>query len=172
MPPRINRPLNAGRASRVKRSAAIAGLAVALVGGFEGLRTAAYIDPVGIPTICFGETRGVRMGDAATKSQCEGMLIDRLDEFSAGIDKCLPRDLPPRTYVAFLSAAYNIGVPAFCGSSMARKSTVGDLIGACDALLLWNRVTMGGVRVALPGLSNRRKEERDLCLAGITKTDT
>lgn len=152
--------------SRLRRSAGIGALAVALVGGFEGLRTAAYLDPVGIPTLCFGETRGVRLGDSATRAQCEAMLIDRLAEFSAAIDRCLPPDLPDPSYVAFLSAAYNIGSPAFCGSSMARLARSGDLAGACDALLLWDKVTVAGVKVSLPGIARRRAEERALCLTG------
>ena len=49
--------------SRLKKSAGLAAVAIAIVGGFEGLRTVAYRDQVNIPTICFGETRGVQMGD-------------------------------------------------------------------------------------------------------------
>lgn len=162
MPPSIQRP----RGSRLKRSAAIAGTAVALVGGFEGLRTAAYADPVGIPTICFGETRGVALGDVATRAECDAMLRVRLVEFSIAIDKCLPPDIPDMPYVAFLSAAYNIGPDAFCASSMGRLARNGDLTHACDALLLWNKVTIAGAKVPLPGLTNRRRAERDLCLQG------
>jgi lysozyme len=148
----------------LKRSGTIAAVAVVLVGGFEGLRTVAYRDVVGIPTICFGETRGVKMGDKATAEQCKGMLIDRLDEFSAGIDRCLPGNLPYPVYVAFLSVSYNIGTQAFCGSSMARKANAGDIPGACDALLLWDRATVAGVKVKIPGLTRRRVEERELCM--------
>lgn len=162
MPPSIQRPTS----SRLKRSAAIAGTAVVLVGGFEGLRTVAYADPVGIPTICFGETRGVKLGDVATKAQCEGMLKASLAEFSAAIDRCLPQNLPDAPYVAFLSAAYNIGPDAFCASSMARHARAGNLQAACDALLMWDKVTIAGAKVRLPGLTNRRVEERKLCLSG------
>lgn len=148
------------------RIAGLAGLAVAVVGGFEGLRTVAYYDPPGIPTICYGETRGVKMGDTATEAECKARLIATLGEFSGQIDRCLPAKLPDPTYVAFLSAAYNIGPQAFCGSSMARKAIAGDLRGACDALLMWDKTTIAGVRARLPGLTRRREEERTLCLKG------
>lgn len=153
--------------SRFRTSAGIAGAAMALVAGFEGVRQVAYLDPPGIPTICYGETRGVKMGDTATMDECKAMLDRSLAGFSTAIDRCLPQDLPEPTYVAFLSAAYNVGPVAFCGSSMARKANAKDLRGACDALLAWNKTTIGGVKVPLPGLTKRRKEERALCMEGV-----
>lgn len=153
--------------SSFKKSAGIAGLAVALVTSFEGVRTVAYYDPPNIPTICYGETRGVKITDTATLDQCKAMLNQSLDGFSAAIDKCLPPNLPEPIYVAFLSAAYNIGAPALCGSSMAKRANAGDLKGACEALLMWDKTTIGGVRVALPGLTKRRTAERDLCIKGV-----
>ena len=156
--------------SRFRRNAGIAGAAMALVAGFEGLRTVAYEDAgPKLPTICYGETRGVKMGDTATMDECKAMLDRSLAGFSTAIDRCLPHDLPEATYVAFLSAAYNIGPVAFCGSSMARKAHAKDLRGACDALLAWNKTTIAGVKVPLPGLTRRRKEERALCLEGVTQ---
>jgi lysozyme len=139
---------------------------VAIVGGFEGLRTIAYYDPPGIATICYGETRGVKIGDTATEAECKAKLLATLGEFSARIDRCLPEELPDATYVAFLSAAYNIGPEAFCASSMAKRSYY-DLAGACDALLMWDKTTVAGVRVKLRGLTKRRQEERALCMEGV-----
>ncbi|TIN82742.1 MAG: lysozyme [Mesorhizobium sp.] len=151
--------------SRIKKGGALAASVVALVSGFEGLRTYAYRDPVGIPTICFGETRGVKMGDHKTPAECKDMLISRLAEFETGMRKCLasPDTIPDNAYAAFLSASYNIGTGAFCKSSMARRANAGDIRGACDALLAWDKA--GGFR--LPGLTKRRAKERELCLRGI-----
>ena len=143
-------------------------IAAALVGGFEGLRTVAYTDVVGVPTICFGETKGVRMGDTATPEQCREMLGTRLEEFSAEVDRCLTADVPAESYVAFLSLAYNIGTPAFCKSTLTRKANAGDLRGACNELPRWNKA--GGI--PWPGLTNRRAAERELCLSGIKTEGT
>lgn len=156
-------------ASRLKRAGigltAAGALAVAVVGGYEGLRTKAYRDVVGIPTVCFGETRGVKMGDAYTVEECRAMLGDGLVEFEAGVRKCLtaPDRIPDKPYVAFLSLSYNIGTGAFCGSTVARKANAGDLRGACDAILAWNKA--GGRVIA--GLTTRRQGERKLCLEGL-----
>lgn len=149
--------------SRLKKGGAALALCCALVGGFEGLRTVAYRDVVGVPTICFGETRGVKIGDRRTAEECRTMLGDRLIEFSAGVDRCLTRRVPDKTYAAFVSFAYNVGTGAFCGSTLVRKANAGDLAAACNELLKWDKA--GGRRVA--GLTRRRREERALCLEGI-----
>lgn len=156
-------------ASRLKRAGigltAAGALAVAVVGGYEGLRTKAYRDVVGIPTVCFGETRGVKMGDTYTVDECKAMLGDGLTEFEADIRRCLvaPDKIPDKPYVAFLSLSYNIGIGAFCRSTVARKANAGDIRGACDAILAWDKA--GGRVIA--GLTTRRQGERKLCLEGL-----
>ncbi len=156
-------------ATRLKKAGiglTVAGsLAIGVIGGFEGIRTKAYRDVVGIPTVCFGETRGVKMGDEYTVAECKTMLGEALVDFEAGMRKCLvaPEKIPDKTYVAFLSLAYNIGQKGFCGSSVARYADAGNLPAACDAILAWNKA---GGRI-IKGLVTRRQAERKLCLEGI-----
>lgn len=150
--------------ARLRKGSAALAVVVALVGGFEGLRTYAYRDPVGIPTICFGETRGVKMGDTATVEQCQQMLGDRLVEFSAGVDRCLTANVPAQSYAAFVSFAYNVGTGAFCSSTLVKKANAGDLVGACNQLPRWTRAA----GIVLPGLVNRRSQEQALCLEGAS----
>lgn len=154
----------------VKKTTAAAGtaagaiaLAAAIIAPWEGRELRAYKDIVGVNTICFGETRGVEIGDIATPAECDSMLARAVAQFEMNIRPCLPTVLPDKTRAAFISAAYNIGSSAFCGSSMARKAKAGDLKGACDSLLLW--VKAGGKTVR--GLVNRRAAERALCLQGV-----
>jgi len=155
-------------ASRLRKAGfglTVAGaLAVGFVGGKEGASTKAYRDIVGVPTICFGETRGVQMGDTATMEECKAMLGDALVEFEDNMRACLtnPDTIPDKPYVSFLSLSYNIGSRAFCGSTVARKANAGDLPGACNAILAWNKA---GGRV-INGLTLRRQEERRMCLEG------
>lgn len=156
--------------SRLKKAGVgmtVAGsLAIGVVGGFEGMRTRAYIPiPGDVPTICFGETRGVKMGDTATADQCRAMLGNALVEFEDNMRRCLkaPDLVPDKPYVAFLSLSYNIGSRAFCGSSVARYANAGNLRSACDAILAWNKA--GGK--VIKGLVSRRQTERRLCLEGV-----
>lgn len=150
--------------NRLKQGAAAGALAVALVGGFEGLQLAAYRDVVGVPTVCYGETRGVKMGDRHTKAECDQMLLTALRTFEAGVTRCVPAPMSDRTLVAHVSLAYNIGIYGYCGSSIARLANAGHMEASCDAFMKWNKA--GGVEWR--GLTRRRAAERDLCRAGLT----
>lgn len=114
-------------------------LAITLVGGFEGLRLVAYRDPVGISTACFGETKGIRMGMTFTRAECDKMLLDSLIEHETGMERCITVPLKDETHVALLSFTYNVGVGAFCKSTLVRKLNAGDTKGACDELMRWNK---------------------------------
>lgn len=146
-----------------RKKAKVGAVVVALVAGGEGLRTQAYKDPVGIPTICFGETKNVRMGDRKSVAECKAMLEIRLDEFADGAVACLPAlaDQSEKRQAAHISLAYNIGVGAYCKSTVVRLANAGYWKESCDAFLKF-RFAKG---IPLPGLTNRRNEERRYCLA-------
>lgn len=153
--------------SRLKKGGAAAAIAIGLIGGFEGIRTHAYRDVVGIPTVCFGETRGVHMGDVYTVDECKVMLGDALVEFETNMRRCLvaPDSIPDKPYIAFLSLSYNIGSGRFCNSTVRKRANDGDLRGACDAIMAFNK---GGKPLhVIAGLTKRRTEERKLCLEGL-----
>lgn len=154
-----------------KLGLAVGGLALAVtfVGSWEGLRVKAYPDRLAanIPTVCYGETRGVKLGDQYTKAECDAMLAKALIEFESGLDKCMkpPAALPVETKVAFVSWSYNVGVGAACKSTIVKLVNRGETRAACDQLLRW---TKAGGKV-VQGLVNRRGAERDLCIAGLNK---
>lgn len=152
--------------SRLKKGTAAAALAVALVGGFEGLRQNAYPDPAtgGKPwTICFGHTEGVRPGDRKSIEECKALLISDLAIYANGITKCVTAPLPDERFVALTSFAFNVGVGAACKSSVVRLINQGRTRAGCDALLKWNRAA----GIVFPGLTRRRQAERALCLKGL-----
>jgi lysozyme len=151
--------------SRIKKGGAVAALSVSLIGGFEGLRQNAYSDVIGVPTICYGETKGIHLGDHKTKPECDAMLLRRLDEFADGVERCAPsaKAMPAERFVAHVSIAYNIGIGGYCKSSIARLTNAGQVRAGCDAFMRYNRA--GGV--VFPGLTRRREKERELCLRGL-----
>lgn len=138
-------------------------IAMPVTAHYEGLRVKAYLDPVAIPTICFGETENVRLGDKRTAAECHDMLAMRLGYFSYNVDKVIEKPLPPETHAAMASLAYNIGVDAFKKSSVARLANEGKLKEACDAFKKF--VYAGGKK--LNGLVKRREAERKLCLRSL-----
>ncbi|SDA12829.1 lysozyme [Methylobacterium sp. UNC378MF] len=149
---------------RLIAGTALAALCCTTITGFEGLRTSAYRDSIGVPTICIGETKGVRMGMTVSKPQCEAMLLKRLTEdFAPAMERCVTRPMGDDTYAAFLSLSYNIGSGGFCKSSVVRLYNAGDRRAACHAILKFDRA--GGRVVA--GLVRRRKAEEALCLKGV-----
>ncbi|MES0811286.1 lysozyme [Roseibium sp. SCPC15] len=139
--------------------------AIVLVGTWEGLRLNAYRDVVGVPTVCYGETYGVKLGDKHTKAECDAMLMRSLRKHEAGMRKCLknPGAIPGKSYVAFVSLTYNIGVGAFCRSTARKRLNRGDIRGACNAAKWFNKA--GGRTIK--GLVNRRAAEHRLCLEGL-----
>lgn len=143
--------------------AVVVAMAIPNVRVSEGLRTEAYRDPVGIPTICFGETLGVRMGDRKTPAQCEAMLGVRLEGFLSDMRACTDVDLPAKTEAALLSFTYNLGTGVYCRNMADKRLNQGSLWQACEALSLYTRAD-GRV---LPGLVTRRAEERALCEEGL-----
>jgi lysozyme len=155
-----------------RRAAGVAGVvgavAAAVLLAFtpvqEGRVLKTYRDIGGILTYCDGATENAQAGRTYTPAQCDAQLDRDLERHAAGIARCVPMDrLTDGQKVAFVDAAFNIGISAFCGSSMARKANAGDMAGACEALLLWNRA--GGREVA--GLTRRRERERELCRRGL-----
>lgn len=141
--------------------------AVDLVKHFEGKYLEAYHDPVGIVTIGYGYTNragygdGVKMGDVWTEEKAERMLVEGLSRFADRIRPHFKRQPTPNQFGAFVSLAYNIGPGAFAKSTALRKFNAGDINGAANAILMWNKA--GGK--VLRGLVRRREAERVLFLA-------
>ena len=145
------------------------GIAIEKVKAFEGCKLKAYKDMVGVLTIGYGETKGVTPGMEWTHVQAERALRTRLIEFMGGaLVACRAlKDMPDECLAACTSLAYNIGLGAFAKSTVCRKINAGDLAGAADAFLMWNK---GGEPLReIKGLTNRRESEKKLFLLGVAK---
>lgn len=160
------------RAPQPKTLAKAVAIIIPLTAGAEGMYTKVYLDPVGIPTQCFGETLGVHLGDPeATPEQCRDQLTSRLQEYDDALGRCLSAGVPVEVRAALLDLSYNAGTDAVCKSTAVRKANSGDLRGACDEQLRWNKARLPtGQLITLPGLTKRRQTARTLCLQGIKPT--
>jgi lysozyme len=135
---------------------------------FEGLRTRPYRDPVGIPTVCYGETQLAMR--TYTPDQCAAMLRSRqARDYAPAVLRCAPALADPRRRLAFAASidfAYNAGAGGFCHSSMARAFNAGQFVAGCRAFLLYDKAHVRGRVVVLAGLARRRAAESSLCLKG------
>lgn len=69
----------------------------------------------------------------------------------------------PFQKAVFLDFIHNKGDGALDGSTMRRKANAGDLLGACRENPRWNKGTVNGVSVVLPGLDTRGKSNGEIC---------
>lgn len=134
---------------------------VGTVAMWEGTEYVPYRDIVGVLTVCQGYTGpGIVPGKVYSKAECDQLLVQELSHHGQGVLKCTKVPLNQNQYDALVSFTYNVGVGAYCGSTLVRKLNQGDYTGACNELRRW--VYAGGKRVQ--GLANRREAERSLCL--------
>lgn len=132
---------------------------------FEGKKNKAYLDPVGIPTICYGYTPNVKLGDSYTDEECTTLLYKELAVAEKQVSGCIGNTAKsgtvyPATFVAAMTDfTYNVGGGAFCKSTVAKKAIAGDLKGACTETKKWI-YAKGQV---FKGLKTRRETLYPLC---------
>ena len=137
---------------------------VALIIEYEGFRSEAYIPvPGDVPTIGFGFTRGVQMGDRMTRSEAAERLKRELIEYENGVAAACTRTPNENEFSALVSFAYNVGVGGLRKSSVLKAHNRGDKQAAARAFALWNK--SGGKVYA--GLTRRRAAEAALYLEPV-----
>ncbi len=131
---------------------------IALIKEFEGLRLKAYKDIVGVPTIGYGSTHGVTMGDEITEEEAEILLLEDLREYEDCVNQYVTVPITQEEFDALVSFAYNLGCGALRGSTLLRLLNAGNKEAAAQQFKRWNKA--GGVEVA--GLTRRRVAEANL----------
>lgn len=149
---------------------AVAGLSLTAAGlvslaNFEGFSGEAYIPvPGDVPTIGFGSTSGVEMGDKISVPEALERLMRDVENAESAIGQCVKVPLSQGEYDAYTSFIFNVGGNAFCASTLVKKLNAGDYPGACLELKRW--VYVDGKVVH--GLVKRRNMEFQMCM---NKTD-
>lgn len=127
---------------------------------FEGCRLMAYQDVIGVPTIGYGHTKGVRLGMSSSLEQAEAWLLEDISYAEAMVNRLVKVPLSQNQFDALTDMVFNIGVGNFQGSTLLRKLNSNDYAGASLEFEKWNKA--GGIVRA--GLTRRRLAERDLFL--------
>lgn len=140
---------------------------IALIKEFEGLariipgnRVQTYLDSVGVPTIGYGHTSGVQIGQIISFAQAEAFLQQDLTGFENRVAAMVRVPLTDNQFAALVSLSYNVGSGAVQNSSLIRSLNAGNYADAADRFL---RFSFAGGR-QLAGLLRRRQAERTLFL--------
>lgn len=148
-----------GIAVLVLSAAGLVGLAVD-----EGYSGRAYSDPVRgakRPTLGFGSTHGVKMGDTTTPVAALQRMQRDVQVFEGRLKRCVHVPLHQYEYDAYLQLSYNIGTgksgvaDGFCEakrggpSGLVQRLNAQDYVGACNAILDWRKA--GDVDCSVPG---------------------
>ncbi|MHB1098654.1 MAG: lysozyme [Burkholderiales bacterium] len=127
----------------------------------EGYVDTAYVPVKGdVLTIGYGNTQNVHVGDKTTPTRALVRLLSDANSHSEGIKRCITSPLYQYEFDAYSSLAYNIGVNAFCTSTLVIKLNSGDYAGACKQVLRWDKFH----GKPLPGLTKRRLSEYKTCI--------
>jgi len=119
---------------------------------FESCRLNAYQDGVGVWTIGYGHTAGVKPGDRITLYQAEQFLREDLAKFEAAASKVRNVSTQGR-FDAVVDFMYNCGTANFAKSTLKKYIEAGKATWMCqEEFLRW--VNAGGKK--LGGLVTRR----------------
>jgi len=122
---------------------------------------AAYIDPVGVLTIGWGHTNDhlpkFTSGTVWTQGQCDQALAGDMATFEAHVNRLAKVPLEQHEFDALVSWAFNTGGPAT--ASLWATLNAGKKSQIPAKLAEWDKGTVKGKKVALAGLTRRRKAE-------------
>ncbi|AHI60597.1 endolysin [Escherichia phage vB_EcoS_AKS96] len=143
-------------------------IAVPFLNKHEGVEYSPYKDVAGVWTICAGITGpDVIRGKVYTQRDCDALLMKHLSIHRSAVDKALKVDVPVSTRAALYSFSFNVGTNAMRNSTVIRLMNRGDIRGGCEALSMWNKISVGGKKVVSKGLVNRRNAEIRLCVSEL-----
>lgn len=153
--------------------------AVDLIKHHEGKRNSPYLCPANLWTIGYGHVLYPEQGKLKMEDRkgyplrpehdkewsdlgIDEILRSDLQRFEIGVVRLCPGAADSQSHFdALVSFAFNVGLGNLQSSTLRMKFNRGDIAGAADEFLKWNKA---GGRV-LKGLQNRRVDERNLFLS-------
>jgi lysozyme len=136
---------------------------IKLIQSFEGCLLVGYKDAVGVPTIGWGHTGGVVVGQRISQAKADELLKQDLKKFENGVREAVRVPLNQNQFDALVSFAYNCGIGALKTSTLCSKLNQKDYKGAAAEFDKWCKA--GGQ--TLNGLVRRRNAEQALFLKPV-----
>lgn len=131
---------------------------LSLIKQFEGFRANAYLCSAGVPTIGYGHTRGVKLGDVCTPEEAEAWLREDVEAAERCVNQTVAVPLTQHEFDALVSFVFNLGCGNFRKSTLLKLLNEGRHDEAAMEFRRWDRA--GGV--VLAGLTKRRLAEQRL----------
>lgn len=133
--------------------------ALKIIKEFEGCHLKAYLCPAGVPTIGWGSTAGVKMGDTISQARADQLLTDDVQARYQRLLELLPmvRQWPGNRAAALVSWAYNVGMRAVQDSTLRKRLMGGEdpVKVVSEELPRWDKAN----GKPLAGLTRRRDAE-------------
>lgn len=151
----------------LKRGLGLSAIGLIMIAMHEGYSPTPYKDTGGVVTNGFGNAT---ISPNRPVSVVEALSDLRLNTESAGqgVSRCVTAEMTQGQYDAYVSFAYNVGINAFCKSTMVKLANQGDKVGSCNQFDRWVYVAGKDCRIAknnCRGIAKRRAEEKALCLS-------
>lgn len=130
-----------------------------LIKSFESCRLDAFLPtPNDVPTIGWGHTQGVQMGDTCTQDQADAWLQQDLSWAESAVETHATIGLTDNQFASLVSLCYNIGATNFDSSTLLRELNAADVVDAADQFRVWDKQR----GIDIPGLDRRRAAEEAL----------
>ena len=147
----------------------LSALGVAGMVAHEGMKRVAYVDPVGVVTVCAGHTKTAKLGQVKTEAECAELLKQDVKHAEDAVKRLVKVPLTQPQFDSLVSFTFNVGETALSKSTLLKKVNAFDCWGAGAEFDKWTYA--GGKQ--LPGLVKRRADERKHwekgCPRGIIK---
>lgn len=148
----------------------ISGAGLLGIAAHEDFKSVPYKDSAGVWTDGFGNTRNVNPNRHVSVLSGLQTLHKNVSEFEAAINKCVTVPMYQYEFDALVDAAFNLGAPTVCNSSMVKQLIAGNYAASCEAYMLYDKIKVNGKYVSCRdrkyncyGIIERREKERNLC---------
>ena len=134
-------------------------IAASTVKRFEGFRSAAYLCPAGVPTIGYGHTKGVHIGERISEQEADQLLSSDLERFHRQIKNAIKVPISRGQYIAIMDFTFNLGATSFLSSTLLKLLNNGCQTEAAKQFSYWVYITVNGAKQVSSGLVKRRAYE-------------
>ena len=123
---------------------------------FESCKLEAYLDVKGVPTIGWGHTAGVKLGDTCTQEQADAWLLADIQWAADTVNRLVTDvELTQDEFNAITDFVYNCGSGHFASSTLLKDLNAGQFGNVAHDLEMWD---LAGGQVCA-GLLRRRIAE-------------